>query len=301
MAEKIEKHTVIFQDHELIVDGTTLRERKEEATFLVEGEDTPYRTNETHTRYIGENHYQVYKVLDESKNVIEHEITTSLRDDEVAVFQQEWNEKWNPAVNESIVAKAQEIQKTSTDGQDDIQDGVVPSSTMLLKEGRNPFEENKKDAGKEHGSLYDPLHIQNEKRKDAIDHVYIEKDYHSGGKYIRQLNCETGKTMCFFYENSNGSVFYQRYEPEPRMRYYHNKKTGKKTTVNERTGERKTEYLDPELEVAEEHENEGVHAFLDPEMARLEKEVTPLLEEDEEMAELEKEVAPLIEKYDNES
>merc|ERR1719300_1613562 len=35
--------------------------------------------------------------------------------------------------------------------------------------------------------LYDPLHLQNPHRHDEIDIVVIEKDYHSGGKYIRQL------------------------------------------------------------------------------------------------------------------
>ena len=134
----------------------------------------------------------------------------------------------------------------------------------------NPFEENKRIAAAKHGSLYNGLHIHNPKRKDAIDHVYIEKDYHSGGKYIRQLNSKTGKTVSFLYETAKGYVFYQQYEPE-RKRIYHSRKTGKKTTVNLRTGERWTEFLAPNVKTAEERENEGVHPFLDPEMAQLEK------------------------------
>jgi len=271
-----EKHTVTFQDHEIIVDGTTLKEQKEEATFLVEGEEEPYKTNVKHTRYIGDNYYQVYEVLDKDKEVTEHKVTSSLKDGEVAAFQQEWDEKWHPAVNEDILAKAQEPQVP-----EEGQESVIPSAAMFLRKRRNPFEDNRKEAAAKHGSLYDQLHIHNDKRKDAIDHVFIEKDYHSGGKYIRQLNCKTGKTMSFYYENSHGHVFYQRYEPEPRTRFYHNRHTGKKTTLNMRTGESKTEYLKPDIELAEEHENEGVHPFLDPEMAQLEKEVAPLLEKDD--------------------
>jgi len=272
--DTIEKHTVSFQNHVLMVNGTMLKERKEVATFWVEGEDEPYRTTVTHNRSIGDNYYQVFEVL-EGKEVTDHQVTTSLKDEEVETFQQEWNEKWNPAVNEDVVSKAQETSVAQGES-------GIPSSTMLLKRDmRNLFEENKKEAAAEHGSLYDPLHILNKRRHDEIDHIFIEKDYHSGGKYIRQLNPETGKTLSFYYETSSGNVFYQVNEPEPRTRYYHNKKTGKKTTVNMRTGETKTEYLKPNIELPEEHENEGVHPFLDPEMAQLEKEVEPLLEKKE--------------------
>ena len=134
----------------------------------------------------------------------------------------------------------------------------------------NRFEENRRVAAAKHGSLYNPLHIKNDKRKDQIDHVYIEKDYHSGGKYIRQLNAKTGKTVSFLYETAKGYVFYQQCEPE-RKRIYHSRTTGKKTTVMLATGERWTEYLEPNVKTAEEKENEGVHSFLDPEMAQLEK------------------------------
>merc|ERR1712055_559303 len=128
--------------------------------------------------------------------------------------------------------------------------------------GVNKFEENKNVAKAKHGSLYNPLHIHNDKRKDAIDHVYIEKDYHSGGKYIRQLNSKTGKTAGFFYENAKGHVFYQRYEPEPRTFSYHNKKTGRKTTINLRTGEKRTEFLDPNAKIADKRENDPVAPLL---------------------------------------
>jgi len=281
MEGTIEKHTVTFQEHELQVDGSTLKERKEIATFVVEGEDEPYRTNLTHTRSIGDNYYKVLEVI-EGQEVTEHSITTSCKDEEVEAFQQEWKEKWNPTVDEDTVAKAQELPKAYLPELPDMES--VPINTVLLKqeneeEKLNSFEENKNEASAEHGSLYDTLHIQNKNRHDDIDHIYIEKDYHSGGKYIRELNPQTGKTVSFYYENSTGNVFFLRNEPEPKTKFYHNKKTGRRTTINMSTGERKTEYLNPEVKVSEEQGNEDNHSLLDPEMAQLEKEVAPLIDE----------------------
>merc|ERR1719206_363205 len=88
----------------------------------------------------------------------------------------------------------------------------------------------------EHGSLYDPLHIKNKYRQDKLDIVIVEKDYHSGAKYIRQLEPKDGNTIDFLYQNSRGHVFYQKCLPEPRMKIYHNRETGKKVTTYQKNG-----------------------------------------------------------------
>ena len=270
MAKNNEKHTVTFQDHELVVNGTVLRERKEVATFLFEGEANPYRTTLTHTRSIEDNQYQVFEVM-EGQEVTEHIVTTTLKDGEVEAFHQEWKEKWNPAVNEDSVAKAQELSEKESSEMES-----VPKNLVALNKGGKggesdpPEKKGPETSGEELSNL---LHLQNKKRKDAVENVFIEKDYHSGGKYIRELNPKTGKTVSFYYENSTGNVFYTRYEPKPQIKFYHNKKTGKKYTINMETGEKKTEYITPEGWRPSEEDEE-----LDPEMAKMEKEVDSLIE-----------------------
>ena len=98
------------------------------------------------------------------------------------------------------------------------------------------------------GKLFDPLHIQNRFRHDKLDIIIIEKNYHSGAKYIRQLEPVQGKTIDFTYQNSRGHVFYQRYLPLPKMNIYHNKETGKRVTTWPKSRRRKrVEWLRPEI------------------------------------------------------
>ena len=103
------------------------------------------------------------------------------------------------------------------------------------------------DNTKWRSDLYDPLHLQNPHRHDEIDIVIIEKDYHSGGKYIRQLEPIGGKTIDFLYENSHGHVFYQKYLPGPRMNVYYNRETGKRVTTWPQSGKRRVEMLKPDI------------------------------------------------------
>jgi len=103
------------------------------------------------------------------------------------------------------------------------------------------------DNTKWRSDLYNPLHLQNPHRHDEIDIVIIEKDYHSGGKYIRQLEPIGGKTIDFLYENSHGHVFYQKYLPGPRMNVYYNRETGKRVTTWPQSGKRRVEMLKPDI------------------------------------------------------
>ena len=138
---------------------------------------------------------------------------------------------------------------------------TIHAQVMLHPE--NPIDENKKLAAAEHGALFDPLHVQNQYRHDELDIIIVEKDYHSGAKYIRQLDPQSGKTIDFLYETYRGSVFYQRYLPEPRMRVYHNKETGKKVTTYRKNGRwggpQRVEWLKPEGRAAREphYKNKG--------------------------------------------
>ena len=108
--EKIEERSVI-QEHSLEVDGTMLNEKKVLTTCCREGSDTPLRTEKVHTRMIGDRVYSVIEVEENNDAAAERTVETSMTTEEVAAFMEEWDAKWKPSVDESEVAKAQEVQQ----------------------------------------------------------------------------------------------------------------------------------------------------------------------------------------------
>ena len=116
---------------------------------------------------------------------------------------------------------------------------------VMLNAQKSP-QENRKLAAAENGSLFVPLYVQNRYKHDKVDLIIVEKDYHSGAKYIRQVGARDGKTIDFTYITRQNHVFYQRILPEPRINIYLNNKTGKKVTTWKKSGRRRTEWLKPE-------------------------------------------------------
>jgi len=113
--EVIENLNVVIQEHEIEVDGKKLKETKEMRTFTVEGADEPYQTTQIHTHWINDSYYKVQEVM-EGQDVKDHEVVTSVADEDMGDFQKEWDEKWNPSVDEDMLAKAQqEHQEQNTD------------------------------------------------------------------------------------------------------------------------------------------------------------------------------------------
>merc|ERR1711936_145283 len=110
--EVIENHKVVNQEHELEIDGKHFRETKEMRTFTEEGKEEPYQTIQIHTRWISDSYYQVKEVM-EVEDVKDHEVVTSLADEDIEAFQREWNEKWNPSMDEDVVANAQQLSQES--------------------------------------------------------------------------------------------------------------------------------------------------------------------------------------------
>ena len=107
--EKIDERSVI-QEHILDVDGTVLNEKKVLTTCCREGSDAPLRTEKVHTRSIGDRVYSVIEVEENNDAAAERTATTSMSTEDVAAFMEEWDAKWKPSVDESVVAKAQEVQ-----------------------------------------------------------------------------------------------------------------------------------------------------------------------------------------------
>ena len=106
-ADSSENKTVT-QDHSLEVDGTLLREKKVVTTYCYEGSKKPWMTEKCHTRSIGGRVYTVTEFENDQDDEPVRRVATSMTEDQVASFQEEWDLKWKPVVNEDTVAQAQE-------------------------------------------------------------------------------------------------------------------------------------------------------------------------------------------------
>ena len=97
--ENQEVHRSIMMDHEMVVDGVVLRERKE----LVNAKDEKGLATSTlvHSRAIGDRRYVVKQsALDD--NVENEIIETDMTNDQVEEFKKEWELKWNPSIGKEI-------------------------------------------------------------------------------------------------------------------------------------------------------------------------------------------------------
>ena len=100
----------VAQEHSLEVAGTQLCEKKVVTTFCAEGSDTTIRTETVHTRWIGGRSYTAIDVEDsQNSEATNRSVQTSMDDDEVQAFLEEWTLKWNPTADEAVVARAQEV------------------------------------------------------------------------------------------------------------------------------------------------------------------------------------------------
>ena len=85
----------VFSEHEMIVEGITLKERKEQSASLSDEEKKKLVL--THTRWIGNQSLIVHTVIaddEEKKKVIE----TDLTEKEVEDFLKKWQDLWHPRI-----------------------------------------------------------------------------------------------------------------------------------------------------------------------------------------------------------
>ena len=85
----------VFSEHEMIVEGITLKERKEQSASL--NDEEKKKLVLTHTRWIGNQSLIVHTVIaddEEKKKVIE----TDLTEKEVEDFMKKWQDLWHPRI-----------------------------------------------------------------------------------------------------------------------------------------------------------------------------------------------------------
>ena len=91
-------HRSILLDHQMIVDGVLMRERKD-LTKTLNDETGVEESHLTHTRVIGERSYTAKQSITDGEEG-EEMIETDMDDTELENFKNEWEEKWNPSIRE---------------------------------------------------------------------------------------------------------------------------------------------------------------------------------------------------------
>ena len=91
-------HRSILLDHQMIVDGVLMRERKD-LTKTLNDETGVEESHLTHTRVIGEKSYTAKQSITDGEEE-EEMIETDMDDSELENFKNEWEEKWNPSIRE---------------------------------------------------------------------------------------------------------------------------------------------------------------------------------------------------------
>ena len=91
-------HRSILLDHQMIVDGVLMRERKD-LTKTLNDETGVEESHLTHTRVIGEKSYTSKQSISDGEKE-EEIVETDMNDSELENFKNEWEEKWNPTIQE---------------------------------------------------------------------------------------------------------------------------------------------------------------------------------------------------------
>jgi len=92
MEEQINRSVLV--DHEIIVDGELLRERKELTVIAEEGKEKKVLH---HVRSIGDREYVVKQITIEGK-IVDETVDTSMNEEETVQFRTDWEAKWHPSI-----------------------------------------------------------------------------------------------------------------------------------------------------------------------------------------------------------
>ena len=91
-------HRSILLDHQMIVDGVLIRERKD-LTKTLNDETGVEESHLTHTTVIGKRSYTAKQSITDGKEQ-EKIIETDMDDFQLENFKNEWEEKWNPSIRD---------------------------------------------------------------------------------------------------------------------------------------------------------------------------------------------------------
>lgn len=110
---RIEKHKTHVMEHNLIVSGVRVSERKETTTITqgdindTNGNGVPIKTILTHSRTLGDRVYTIKDTKDKDGKTTNIEKVTAMSGDEVKKFEADWKDYWIPTISDEQIESGQ--------------------------------------------------------------------------------------------------------------------------------------------------------------------------------------------------
>jgi len=107
---RIEKHKVHVMNHDLVVSGVSVSEKKEKIIVTVEdingnpiADGKPIKTVIIHTRSIGERKYAMKETQALEGKTTESKVITEMSDIEIKKFEEDWKDYWIPTITDEQI------------------------------------------------------------------------------------------------------------------------------------------------------------------------------------------------------
>merc|ERR1712179_658071 len=107
---RIEKHKVHVMNHNLVVSGVSVSEKKEKIIVTVEdincnpiADGKPIKTVIIHTRSIGERKYAMKETQAIDGKTTESKVITEMSDIEIKKFEEDWKDYWIPTITDEQI------------------------------------------------------------------------------------------------------------------------------------------------------------------------------------------------------
>jgi len=107
---RIERHKVHVMEHNLVVSGISVSEKKERTIVSAEdihgneiADGKPIKTIIVHTRAIGDRKYSMKETQDTDGKAIDSNVVTEMSDMEIKKFEEDWKDYWIPTITDEQI------------------------------------------------------------------------------------------------------------------------------------------------------------------------------------------------------
>ena len=107
---RIENHKIHVIEHNLVVSGVNVSERKERVVVTCEdihgntiSDGKPIRTMIVHTRTIGDRKYAMKETQDVDGKITDTKVLTEMSDIEIKKFEEDWKVYWIPTITDAQI------------------------------------------------------------------------------------------------------------------------------------------------------------------------------------------------------
>jgi len=178
---RIERHKVHVMEHNLVVSGISVSEKKERTTVSAEdihgneiADGKPIKTIIVHTRAIGDRKYSMKETQDTDGKAIDSNVVTEMSDMEIKKFEEDWKDYWIPTITDEQIESG-EFEK----GLKELEDKKITENITIQQS-----EEQEKLESIENETLADSLHADS-LHADSLhaDSLHVDSLHAASQKY----------------------------------------------------------------------------------------------------------------------